>query len=163
MSSSGLPIVIHDFAVTSGHYMRRICALFIADNWLWMLLPLAICGILAIWIDVRFVIVAMMVLFVAMPMILALLYFYYGLAPAARWSIMAKSARIDTSGITLTFADPRMQQHTIPWDGVRHIIEKQGDVLLMLRSGRYVCLLIPESIIDPDVTITLRQLLAQAH
>ena len=70
--------------------MRRLSGIFLADNWLWMVLPVALCGVLAVWIDVRFVIVALMVLFVVLPMLLALLYFYYGFSPEARWSIMEK-------------------------------------------------------------------------
>jgi len=47
--------------VTAGAYMRHLGALFLAENWLWLVLPVAVCAVLAIWVDVRFVIVAMMV------------------------------------------------------------------------------------------------------
>ena len=72
---------IEGCSVTAGRYMRELCLMFLADSWLWMVLPIAVCAILAIWVDVRFVIVAMMVLFIVLPMVLALLYFYYGLSP----------------------------------------------------------------------------------
>ena len=81
-------MTIENVSVPSGLYMRRLCLLFIADYWLWLVLPVALCAVLALWVDVRFVIVAMMVLFIILPMVLALLYFYYGLSPEARWSIM---------------------------------------------------------------------------
>ena len=77
-------MTIENCSVTSGRYMRHLCTMFLADNWLWMVLPVAICGTLAIFIDVRFIIVAMMVLFIMLPMVLALLYFYYGFSPEAR-------------------------------------------------------------------------------
>ena len=143
--------------------MRHLGGLFLADNWLWMVLPVAVCGVLAYWIDVRFIIVALMVLLVILPMILALLYFYYGFSPEARWSIMEKTAAIDREGLTLTFTDERMKKHVIPRDNVRHINEKDDAVLLMLKGRRYTCLMFPASVIDPDVTQALRQLAAQAH
>ena len=143
--------------------MRHLGALFLADNWLWMMLPLAVCGVLAYWFDVRFIIVAMMVLFIAMPMALALLYFYYGLSPEARWSIMEKTATLDDAGITLQFADERMKTHAIRWDDVRNIIEKEDVVMLMLKGNRYRCLMLPASVVDPDVAQALRQFTAQAH
>ena len=149
--------------VTAGSYMRELCLMFLADNWLWLVLPVAVCAVLAIWVDVRFVIVAMMVLFIVLPMVLALLYFYYGLSQEARWSIMDKSVTIGDEGITLNFTDERMKTHVIPWDNVRHIIEKDDVVMLMLGGKRYTCLMLPASVVDPDVAQRFRQLVAQAH
>jgi hypothetical protein len=137
--------------------------MFLADSWLWLILPVAVCGILAIFIDVRFVIVAMMVLFIVLPMILALLYFYYGLSPEARWSIMEKTAVINDEGITLNFVDERMRTHVIRWNDVRSIIEEEDVLLLMLRGKRYTCLMLPSSAIDPDIAQALRQFVTQAH
>ena len=150
-------------SVTSSVYMRHLCSLFLADNWLWMVLPVAICAVLAIWIDVRFIIVALMVLFVVLPMILALLYFYYGFSPEARWSIMEKTATLDNEGITLSFTDERMKKHAIRWDDVRYIIEKNDVIMLMLTGKRYTCLMLPASVVDPDIAQTLRQLVTQRH
>ena len=149
--------------VSPASYMRHLSLMFLADNWLWMCLPVAVCAVLAVWIDVRFVIVALMTLFVALPMVLALLYFYYGFSPLARWSIMEKKAAIDDQGITLTFTDERMKTHVINRDDVRHIIEKEDVWMLMIKGNRYNCLMLPTSAIDPDVAQGLRQLVAQTH
>ena len=81
-------MIVENCSVTSGSYMRHLCSMFLTDNWLWMALPVAVCGVLAFFIDVRFVIVAMMVLFIILPMVLALLFFYDWLSPEARWSVM---------------------------------------------------------------------------
>lgn len=137
--------------------------MFLADNWLWMVLPVAVCGILAIFIDVRFVIVALMVLFIILPMVLALLFFYYGLSPEARWSIMEKCVHIDEKAITLDFTDERMKKHVIQRDDVRYIIEKDDVLMLMLNGKRYTCLMLPASVINPNVTQMLRKFVAQVH
>ena len=149
--------------VTAGTYMRHLSLMFLADNWLWMVLPVAVCAVLAVWFDVRFVIVALMVLFVALPMVLALLYFYYGFSPEARWSIMEKNAAIDERGIKLTFTDERMKTHVIAADDVREIVEKEEVWMLMLKGARYTCLMLPASAVNPDVAQLLRQLVAKAH
>ena len=154
---------IGECRVSSGTYMRQVFFLFLADNWLWMVLPVAVCTVLALWIDVRFAIVAMMVLFIVLPMVLALLYFYYGLSPEARWSIMDKTIDVQQDGLHLYFADERMQKHVIRWDDVRSIIEKDDVVMLMLSGKRYSCLMLPASVVDPDVAQSLRQLATQAH
>jgi hypothetical protein len=137
--------------------------LFLADNWLWMVAPVAVCAVLAVWIDVRFVIVALMVLFVVLPMILSLLYFYYGFSPEARWSIMEKTADVSPQGLTLNFADERMKKHAIRWDDVRYIVEKDDVVMLMLKGKRYTCLMFPASVVNPDVAQALRQFTTQTH
>ena len=156
-------MTIASCSVSSGTYMRHLCAMFLADNWLWMVAPVALCGVLALWIDVRFVIVALMVLFIALPMVLALLFFYYGLSPEARWSIMEKTVEIGDGGMSLAFTDERMKTHVIPWDDVRSIIEKDDVLMLMLRGKRYTCLMLPTSVVNPDVTQAFRQFTAQAH
>ena len=149
--------------VTAGTYMRHLSLMFLADNWLWMVLPVAVCAVLAVWFDLRFFIVALMVLLVALPMVLALLYFYYGFSPEARWSIMEKNAIIDHQGITLTFTDERMKTHVIAADDVREIVEKEDVWMLMLKGARYTCLMLPASAVNPDVAQFLRQLVAKAH
>ncbi len=157
-------MTIENVSVSSGLYMRRLCLLFIADYWLWLVLPVALCAILALWVDVRFVIVAMMVLFIILPMVLALLYFYYGLSPEARWSIMDKIVTLDDRGITLDFTDERMKKHVIRWDDVHSIIEKDDAVMLMLTGGRrFTCLMLPASVVNPDVAQLLREFVPQTH
>ncbi len=157
-------MTIENVSVPSGLYMRRLCLLFIADYWLWLVLPVALCAILALWVDVRFVIVAMMVLFIILPMVLALLYFYYGLSPEARWSIMDKIVTLDDRGITLDFTDERMKKHVIRWDDVHSIIEKDDAVMLMLTGGRrFTCLMLPASVVNPDVAQLLREFASQTH
>ena len=144
--------------------MRCLCGMFVSENWLWMALPLAVCAVLAIWIDVRFIIVGLMVLTIVLPMVLALLYFYYGFSPEARWSIMEKTVDINLDGMVLSFSDARMKKHAIRWDDVRHIIEKDDAVLLMLAGGRrYTCLMLPASVVDPDVAQLFRQFATHAH
>ena len=58
----------------------------------------------------------------------------------------------------------RMKKHAIGWDDVRHIIVKDDAVLLMLAGGkRYTCLMLPASVVDPDVAQLLRKFAAHAH
>lgn len=156
-------MVIENCSVTSDSYIRHLGMLFLADYWFFMVAPVALCAVLAIWIDVRFIIVAMMLLLMVIPMLLALLYFYYGLSPEARWSIMEKEAKIGSQGLELSFADERMKKHVIRWDDVRYIIEKDDVLMLMLNGRRYTCLMLPALAVNPDVAQALRQFVSQAH
>lgn len=154
---------IENCRIASDTYMKRLCSLFVADNWLWMVLPVALAAVVAVFVDLRYFIATLMALMVIMPLILALLYFYYGFSPEARWSIMEKSAIVDEAGITLTFTDERMKKHVINWDDVRYIIDSNDVVVLMLKGRRYSCLMFPTSVINPDVAQAFRQFASQAH
>ena len=71
---------------------------------------------------------------------------------------------MDDHGITLDFADERMKKHVIRWNDVHGIIEKDDAVLLMLTGGRrYTCLMLPSSVVNPDVAQLLRQFVSQTH
>jgi hypothetical protein len=76
---------------------------------------------------------------------------------------MEKSVAIDDGAIVLDFTDERMKKHVILRDDVRSIIEKDNALLIMLRGKRYTCLMLPASVVDPDVTQMLRQLASQTH
>ena len=78
---------------------------------------------------------------------------------------MEKTVTLNEEGMTLDFVDERMKKHVIRWeDDVRYIIEKDDVVSLMLAGGRrYTCLMLPASVVNPDVAQLLRQLAAKAH
>ena len=80
---------------------------------------------------------------------------------------MEKTVTLNEEGMTLDFVDERMKKHVIRWDDVRYIIEKDDVVTLMLAGGRrytcYTCLMLPTSVVNPDVAQLLRQLAAKAH
>lgn len=149
--------------ITSDCYLKHLERLFLAHNWLWIVTPVAVCCILAYWIDMWVVIVMLIVLMLVLTLILSLNYLYYCLSPEAHWSIMEKTVTIDDEGITLQFTDKLMNTRVIHWDDVRHIIVKKDVVMLILRGSRYRCLMLPASVVDPDVAQRLRQFVPQAH
>jgi hypothetical protein len=76
---------------------------------------------------------------------------------------MEKTMTLDDEGITLSFTDERMKKHAIRWDDVRYIIRKDDVLMLMLKGRRYTCLMIPASVVDPDVAQCLRERVTQRH
>ncbi|MBO6249873.1 MAG: hypothetical protein J6N71_00815 [Muribaculaceae bacterium] len=141
----------------SSRYLSLLARMFFASNAVWLALPLLAGAVLSL-LDVRWLIVSLMLVFIAVPMLLALCYIYYGLSEEARWSVMEKDITIGSDGLLLEFAHPRMSNRLIGWNQVTRIVLNDGDVLLMLAVRRYTFLLIPSSSIsDPGVLIALRQ------
>lgn len=58
-------------------------------------LPLIACAAIGVFIDTRFLLVALMLLFIVVPMVMSFLYTYYMLTPEARRAITRKEIVID--------------------------------------------------------------------
>lgn len=149
-------------SVASGHYMRALFTLLAARHAVWAVLPVAL-GVALSFRDVRWLIVTAILVFMAFPLVLAMLYINFGFAPIARWSMMEKTVTFTRQGLTLDFTHPRMSQHEIAWSQVSHVTVIDGkDVLIVLKSSRYSFLLLPEDLLggDPSVGKLCRELLA---
>ena len=143
------------FQVSAGRYMRRLCAMWFARNWWWFALPLVACAALT-WVDVRWAIIALMLIFMVFPMILTLLYFNFAFAPVARLSVMEKSMMIDESGVRLSFTHERMNDHEIRWSEIAKVQLANDNILLILRQGRFSFFMIPLEALSTDQVQTLK-------
>lgn len=151
--------------VPASKYMRVIARRWLGDWWWCFVLPVAVCVALMAWLpDVRWGLAALLIVVAAMPLALALLYFYYGLAPAARWSVMNKEVALTDEGVTLRFtplsdnedeAPTSEKKCHIAWGDVAEIVYNEEYVLLFV--GRYEALMLPRSVANPDVLQSLWQ------
>lgn len=131
--------------------------MFLRHQWLWLVLPLLLCVGLAITIhDVRWAIVGLMILFIVIPMLLALAYFNYALSMEARWSLLEKAITVREDGLLLQFTDERMHDHLIRWDEVSGIAVGGECFLMMLKVRRYTFVMIPFSVVE-DAQLPIQQ------
>lgn len=137
--------------VSASDYMRQLCGLYFAHKWIFFVLPVLLCACLSV-VNVNFFLVALMLLFVVIPMVLSLLYFNYALTPEVRWSVLDKSIDIDDNGLTLHFDAESKIDHdvVIPWNDVTSLIVKKRFLLLGLKVRRYAFLAIPVDAIKKE-------------
>lgn len=137
------------YRVPAGDYLRQLARMYLRARWAWFLAPLLLCSALAVWLaDVRWFIVAMMLLFVAIPMVLSLAYINYALSMEARWALLEKSLTLNDDGILLHFTDQRMHDRLISWDEVSEVKVAGEAFLVMLKVRRFTFLMIPFSAIE---------------
>lgn len=137
------------FSVPTSHYLRQLGRLYLRDRWPWLVAPFVLCGILSAALsDVRWVIVGLMILFIAIPMILALAYINYALSMEARWSVLSKTLTLDNDGLLLQFEDDRMHDRLIPWHEISGIKVGGEAFLVMLKVRHYTFLMIPFTVIE---------------
>lgn len=130
-------------------YAKILFKEFFKVNWFWFILPLAFFGCLSV-VDVRFVIVACMVLLVVIPMVMSLLYINYMMTLSTRWSIVKKMVCVMPGALRLVASDGR--ERNIPFDTVRKFFLSSSHICLELRERRYQYLIIPVSVFEekPD-------------
>ncbi|MBR5101493.1 MAG: hypothetical protein IK092_00025, partial [Muribaculaceae bacterium] len=97
-------VVIKNVKTRPADYMRCVLMRFMARYGIFFALPVAICLVLGV-VNINFVIVALMLTFVAAPMVLTIVYINYGLTAESRWSVLEKDIEITDEGINLTFTD----------------------------------------------------------
>ena len=150
------------FKVEGGRYQRVLWRDMAGDHWWWLLFAAGACLAL-IAVDVRFAIVAAMVVLLALPMALAMVYIVYTFTPEVRWSLLEKTARIDVNGIHISFTHERMSAHTIEWLTVRSIVMYRGDMVFRLAGRRYNYWILPAEALATlgDTLPTFKQFLAE--
>ena len=135
---------LEPFRVQSGDYLRQLGRMYLAQRWPWLAVPPLACGVIAAGLaDVRWLIVALMVLFIVIPMVLALAYINYALSLEARWSLLEKSITLTDDGLLLRFTDQRMRDRVIRWAEVSCVKVGGEAFLVMLTVRPYTFVMIP--------------------
>lgn len=89
------------FSMPRGMMIRSLFTSFGLTLTLSMFVMLFCCAVLGVFIDIRFFIVALMILFLVFPMYAAMLYFNYGLREECFLNVMPHKLRIDKDGIII--------------------------------------------------------------
>ncbi len=127
--------------IATGDYSRLLFSVFVSENWFWFVLPLALFAALGA-LDWRYFVVALMVLFIVIPMVMSLVYFNYMLTVETRWSIVDKTITIVSDGLLLEF-DQEREQALVKWSDISGLYAKGAYLLVKLKVRRYQYLVIP--------------------
>lgn len=127
-----------------------IMKLWCRRNWWLIALPPAACLVLAAAVDVKFLLIALMMVFVILPPIMITVYFYHALAPEARMSILPHRTQLSEEGLRLVYEPmaediPARDDDMITWSRIKGIKTTQEYIAYRLDSGKYCILLIPRS------------------
>ncbi len=126
--------------ITAGTYARLMMTQLLARWWVVPVLPVLCCAVLGV-ADLRWLIVALMVLFIMVPMGMSLCYFNYMLTRQVRWSVLRKTVEVGAQGLRLVFAAE--SPVLVPWSDVKSVRTSSGVVMLELAQGSYQYLMIP--------------------
>lgn len=82
------------FVTASGDYLSVLMSLWLPRYGWTILIPLIVCATIGVVIDERFLLIALMLLFIVVPMLMSFLYTYYMLTPEARRAVLRKEVEI---------------------------------------------------------------------
>ena len=139
-------VKLKDFSVSNGKYSYLLLREYFIARWWMYCIPLVTCTLAGIF-DFRFILVALIILFMLLPMAIYLVYVIYGLLPENRYSIMNKNAIVDEKGIELNLKEEYLKNTNkhivISWEEIEKIKISRHFVLIFLRSGKFRILVVP--------------------
>jgi len=150
-------VVTETCSVSAGDYLRELVSLWLPRNW-WMIVlpPLPFVALCAFTGDLRWAMVALMVIFIVLPMLLSLLYFWHMLAPEVRLSLLPHTAEISREGIRILYSsvseDYTPKPDFIPASGVRATLFRPRFLVYRLRGRGLTVLLIPYTALPQGVS-----------
>ncbi len=128
--------------------------------------PIILLSIGAIW-DLRFIIIALMAIFIVIPLIMMLVYFYYALAPEIGYSLLPHTISCNDSGLDIIYFKydddiPAKAPEHISWTKIATISIDSKGIIIHLRVSPYSIIFIPESAFDNQkIMFTMEDFIAK--
>lgn len=110
-----------------------------------LLLPILLCTAVGLIFDERFLLIALMLVFIVVPMLMSFLYTYYMLTPEARRAVIRKRVEIDdNNSLRLVYLPEEKKEGA---DGVKPASER---TLLPIASDKERAPMPPLPVPDPE-------------
>lgn len=110
-----------------------------------LLLPILLCTAVGLIFDERFLLIALMLVFIVVPMLMSFLYTYYMLTPEARRAVIRKRVEIDdNNSLRLVYLPEEKKEDA---DGVKPASER---TLLPIASDKERAPMPPLPVPDPE-------------
>lgn len=137
----------YDVKVDSSVYSRFVLHLWFSRNWVWFAVPLCITASLA-FVSVDAALCIAIILGVAVPMVMAIVYYWLILTPTSVCSLIGKQVSICNDGISLEFAPASaMKNKKIPYHDIHEIYSKDNLFAIALKGSSYNFLLLPKEML----------------
>lgn len=147
------PVFIDECRISVGQYMRYTLGLYMRSYWWMYVLPLIICLGLSV-ININFLFVAIVLLFLVFTMLLFVVVVYYGMVPESRYSIMLKELIFSEAGIDVilkkridaeetTEPEYKLEKVFLPKICIKDFKAKDDNLLVLFKQPKFSFLAIP--------------------
>ena len=137
-----------EFCGTPGAYVRRV-AIAWAGRWWWtMAIPVGACLIASAFRPV-WIFVALMILCLLVPAVIAMVYYNYALSPEALQTLARKTVTVGDDGLTVTLTETGKTVRYLRRD-IRAVEDTGKTIVVKLRRPQYHHLAIPVDAIPAE-------------
>ena len=151
-------IRLESHKITSAEYLKILYGHIVEDYWFLIALVA-----LTMIVDIRWLIVTLMCVFVVVPMIMSYLYIWHAMKPLVRLSILPKSVVIDDLAITIEPADEvRLSQLVLPFTDFSRYRITDKYLLLTFSQSKYLFFVVPLTVFKPGQLSLVEQRLSAA-
>lgn len=155
-------IRLESHKITSAEYLKILYGHIAEDYW-FLIALVALTMIVMSAVDIRWLIVTLMCVFVVVPMIMAYLYIWHAMKPLVRLSILPKIVVIDDSAITIEPADEvRLSQLVLPFTDFSRYRITDKYLLLTFSQSKYLFFVVPLTVFKPGQLSLVEQRLSAA-
>ena len=135
------------FRNTPQQFVARILHLWLKRYWWILALPVVVCGAMAVF-KWEWIIVALMIILLIYPFVLAMVYFNYALAPENRRFIKPLRLDVSPNGMKISYLNIDDEdgeevlykldsEELVPFEAIKSVIPGQDDMVIMLTNPRY--------------------------
>lgn len=129
------------FHDTPGKYVRRIMAMWLGRWWWTMALPVALTALLSV-IEAVWLFVALMILCLLVPAVIAMVYYNYALTPQAVATLELKIVSISDNSLVVTYCD-KEKTEKIFRSNIKSVEDTGKLLVVRLKNPEYSHLAIP--------------------
>lgn len=160
------------FSMSSNKYVKTILLMILFDYWWAILLLLFGCALLAAMVNLAFIYVGLIILFILFPSALMFIYFYHSTTEEARIAVLSKKLILDDDKVIVKFKPikPKSQEENeesliypksvfINKENIDKVEDMGGYIRVYIKGGRYKFLTIPSNVVKGDLSLFLAQVL----
>lgn len=160
------------FSMSSNKYVKTILFMILFDYWWAILLLLFGCALLAAMVNLSYIYVGLIILFILFPSALMFIYFYHSTTEEARIAVLSKKLILDCDKIIVKFKPikPKSQEDNeenliypksvfINKEYIDKVEDMGGYIRVYIKGGRYKFLTIPSNVVKGDLSLFLAQVL----
>lgn len=136
------------FRDTPGRYVRRVMAMWLGRWWWTMAVPVAVAAALSA-VNAVWLFVALMILCLLVPGIIAMVYYNYALTPQAISALADKTVALSARGITVHIVDSGKEQFYAATD-IASVEDTGKSLIVKFKTPRYSHIAIPVAAIPDD-------------
>lgn len=145
---SGSAIVTDAFRDKPDRYVRRIMSMWFGRWWWTMAVPVLVCVALSA-VNAVWIFVAMMILFLLVPGIIAMVYYNYALTPRASMALADRTVTLRAKSLVVRMVDSGKEEVYTPTD-IRSVEDSGKRLIVRFHKPQYSHIAIPMTAIPED-------------